>query len=441
MDQRKVDYLDFKKKVLDPISSTFCAAKWFEVTLWLYMRSGASCHHNPSHKIELSDDPSTLHNTEQKIAERNMMLSGKRVDGCRYCWDAEDSGIVSDRMMKSYGYDWSELNSNIPIKVNPKKIEIAFSRTCQLACAYCGPSFSSTWANDISKNGSYNLKSNTRFNKDIKDKLIPDSTNQYIDEFFKWWKDLKHDLQVLRFTGGEPLLQPRFWEFLDLLDSERDYKNTFIVNSNLVHDKGQVQRFIDKTKFMTDAGQRVEIHTSCESSLADAEYTRDGFDGELWYKNVIHILDNSRIKLTFTTAINNMSIWSFREYLNMIATLKTEYGESRIQANFNRVLYPQWHSLPLIPKQTRIDLANELKDVFDNLHILHDSKSVAAFGDLYEYLNSSEFSDPVFSEQVVLTDMVSFYDQFNLRRKKDVSLLDRRYVAWMEQTRKELTDG
>ena len=333
------------------------------------------------------------------------------------------------------------MNSNIPIKVNPKKIEIAFSRTCQLACAYCGPSFSSTWANDISKNGSYNLKSNTRFNKDIKDKLIPDSTNQYIDEFFKWWKDLKHDLQVLRFTGGEPLLQPRFWEFLDLLDSERDYKNTFIVNSNLVHDKGQVQRFIDKTKFMTDAGQRVEIHTSCESSLADAEYTRDGFDGELWYKNVIHILDNSRIKLTFTTAINNMSIWSFREYLNMIATLKTEYGESRIQANFNRVLYPQWHSLPLIPKQTRIDLANELKDVFDNLHILHDSKSVAAFGDLYEYLNSSEFSDPVFSEQVVLTDMVSFYDQFNLRRKKDVSLLDRRYVAWMEQTRKELTDG
>ena len=441
MDQRKVDYLDFKKKVLDPISSTFCAAKWFEVTLWLYMRSGASCHHNPSHKIELSDDPSTLHNTEQKIAERNMMLSGKRVDGCRYCWDAEDLGIVSDRMMKSYGYDWSELNSNIPIKVNPKKIEIAFSRTCQLACAYCGPSFSSTWANDISKNGSYNLKSNTRFNKDIKDKLIPDSTNQYIDEFFKWWKDLKHDLQVLRFTGGEPLLQPRFWEFLDLLDSERDYKNTFIVNSNLVHDKGQVQRFIDKTKFMTDAGQRVEIHTSCESSLADAEYTRDGFDGELWYKNVIHILDNSRIKLTFTTAINNMSIWSFREYLNMIATLKTEYGESRIQANFNRVLYPQWHSLPLIPKQTRIDLANELKDVFDNLHILHDSKSVAAFGDLYEYLNSSEFSDPAFSEQVVLTDMVSFYDQFNLRRKKDVSLLDRRYVAWMEQTRKELTDG
>ena len=104
-------------------------------------------------------------------------------------------------------------------------------------------------------------------------------------------------------------------------------------------------------------------------------------------------------------------------------------------------MYPQWHSLPLIPKQTRIDLANELKDVFDNLHILHDSKSVAAFGDLYEYLNSSEFSDPVFSEQVVLTDMVSFYDQFNLRRKKDVSLLDRRYVAWMEQTRKELTDG
>lgn len=441
MTSRKVDYLDFKEKVLDPISSTFCAAKWYEVTLWLYMKSGASCHHNPSQQIQLSDDPSALHNTEQKIVERNMMLSGERVKGCHYCWDAEDSGIISDRMMKSYGYHWSELTSNIPIKVNPKKIEIAFSRTCQLACAYCGPSFSSTWANDITKNGSYNLKSNTRFNKDIKDKIIPDSTNQYIDEFFKWWKDLKHDLQVLRFTGGEPLLQPRFWEFLDLLDSERDYKNVFIVNSNLVHDKGQVQRFIDKTKFMTDARQTVEIHTSCESSLTDAEYTRDGFDGELWYKNVIHILDNSEIKLTFTTAINNMSIWSFAEYLNMVATLKAQYGKSRISANFNRVLYPQWHSLPLIPKQSRIQLANELKTVFDVLDTLHNPQTVTEFEDLYEYLISAEFSDPVFSEQVVLTDMVSFYDQFNSRRNKDVSLLDPRYVSWMEQTRKELTNG
>lgn len=442
MNQRKIDYLDFKEKVLDKVSDTFCAAKWFEVTLWLYMRSGASCHHNPFHTVQLSeDDPSALHNTEQKIAEREMMLSGQRVSGCHYCWDAEDAGIISDRMMKSYGYDWSELTSNIPIKVNPKKIEIAFSRSCQLACAYCGPSFSSSWANDLSINGSYNLKSNTRFNKDIKDKIIPDASNQYIDAFFNWWKELKHDLQVLRVTGGEPLLHPRFWEFLEILDTERDYKQTLIVNSNLVHDKGQIQRFIDKTKFMTDAWQTVEIHTSCESSLAHAEYTRDGFDGAVWYNNVIHILNDSDIKLTFTTAINNMSIWSFGDYLNMISTLKTKYGKTRITANFNRVLYPQWHSLSLIPKQSRIDLACELKTVFDSLSILRDPQTVAAFSDLHQYLTTSDFTDSSFSKETVLSDMVSFYDQFNIRRKKDISVLDPRYVSWIEQTRKEISNG
>lgn len=442
MNERKVDYLDFKEKVLDEVSDTFCAAKWFEVTLWLYMRSGASCHHNPFHTIDLSeDDSSALHNTKQKIKERKMMLSGQRVSGCHYCWDAEDAGIVSDRMMKSYGYDWSELNSNIPIKVNPKKIEIAFSRSCQLACAYCGPSFSTTWANDLNVNGSYNLKSNTRFNKDVKEKIIPDASNQYIDAFFDWWKELKHDLQVLRVTGGEPLLHPRFWEFLDLLDAERDYSNTLIVNSNLVHDKGQIQRFIDKTKFMTDAYQIVEIHTSCESSLAHAEYTRDGFNGALWYKNVIHVLDNSKIWMTFTTAINNVSVWSFGDYLTMISYLKTKYGKRRITANFNRVIYPQWHSLPLIPKQIRIELAAELKTVFDELPILHDPYSVAAFNDLYQYLTTADFADTAFSKKTVLVDMVNFYDQFNLRRKKDTSVLDPRYVSWIEQTRKEVSDG
>ena len=38
--------------------------------------------------------------------------------------------------------------------VNLKTLEIAFNRTCQLACSYCNP-FSSTWVKDIRNNGGY----------------------------------------------------------------------------------------------------------------------------------------------------------------------------------------------------------------------------------------------------------------------------------------------
>jgi len=438
--QPSPDYPNFKLKVLDQISDTFCAAKWYEVTMWLYAGSNASCHHNPLHRNGSVDIPSALHNTEQKILERKQMLSGERVNGCRYCWDAEDNGIVSDRYMKSYGYNWAEQHKDIPLIVNPKKIEVAFSRTCQLACAYCGPYYSTSWANDITANGSYNLKSEVRFNGDVKDRLIPDDSNEYIQAFFKWWPEIKKDLEVIRVTGGEPLLHIRFWEFLDMINNDNDFTGNFMVNSNLIHDKGQVEKLISKTKLLTDNGNPVEVHTSCESSLKHAEYTRDGFDGEIWMKNVNKILTDSKINITVTTAINNMSVWSFGEYLTMIASLKERYGVDRVRINFNRVMYPRMHTISLLPKDLRNELATELKLIFDSLPILHDRYSLGPFDDLHKYLIGADFSDTglVLSEKEVLRDVVNFYDQFNSRRNKDISVLDSRYVNWVETIRKEM---
>ena len=150
---------DFKKAFLDPVSDSYCLAKWYEATMWLYIGHTASCHHNPTHKIDLDPKaPGSLHNTPIKIHERNKMRKGEKPEGCRYCWNAEDMGVVSDRVYKSQGYDTKLIatsrKTDHPI---PQKLEIAFDRTCNLACAYCEPKFSTTWANDIKKHGSYEL--------------------------------------------------------------------------------------------------------------------------------------------------------------------------------------------------------------------------------------------------------------------------------------------
>ena len=43
---RKVneDFLDFKKRIIDPISETYCAAKWYNATIWLGHGQSTSCH-------------------------------------------------------------------------------------------------------------------------------------------------------------------------------------------------------------------------------------------------------------------------------------------------------------------------------------------------------------------------------------------------------------
>ena len=454
---------DFKKEFLDPVSDSFCLAKWFEATIWLYIGQTASCHHNPTHKIKLDPKaPGSLHNTVEKIHERQSMRRGEKPKGCNYCWNAEETGVISDRVNKSKGYDTKLIakaqKDDYPI---PQKIEIAFDRTCNLACAYCEPKFSTTWANDIKKHGSYNLITNDRFNKDWKDELYKEEDNPYIDAFFQWWETLQHHLKVIRFTGGEPLLHKKFWDFLDKIDKEQTYRGSLIVNSNLIHHKGQVERFIEKTKFLWDdmvewdmehgavwpdkigwkpVGQwdrMVEIHTSCESNMTQAEFTRDGFKRDIWQDNVQKVLETSGIRLTFTTAINNMSVWSYIDYLKRVNNLRRDFGKHRIQINSNRVYHPQFHQVALIPQEYREELALELEEEFPKLEQLQDITTRNTILNHINFLKNSAFDEkhsPA-TEEAILQDMIKFLDQYLIRRGKTLKGLDPRYIEWVEQTR------
>ena len=159
-----MDDLEFKHRILDPISSSFCAAKWYNATIWLGSGQTTSCHHPPAHLVEidkLRTNPRLLHNTPQKKQDREKMQRGQRPAGCEYCWKIEDMerDAVSDRVYKSKIYTLEDITyaQHAPITedINLRTLEISFDRTCQFACSYCNPAFSSTWVRDISQNGPY----------------------------------------------------------------------------------------------------------------------------------------------------------------------------------------------------------------------------------------------------------------------------------------------
>ena len=132
--------LEFKQQVLDTKSASFCAAKWYNATIWLGSGQTTSCHHPPAHSIDkdkVSIDPRLLHNTPQKKDDRAKMIAGERPAGCEYCWKIEDMGrdAISDRVYKSKIYPIEALDEaykNPPDSdVNLRTLEIAFDRTCQ----------------------------------------------------------------------------------------------------------------------------------------------------------------------------------------------------------------------------------------------------------------------------------------------------------------------
>jgi hypothetical protein len=154
--------LEFRQQVLDPKSASFCAAKWYNATIWLGSGMSTSCHHPPAHKIDaelIKTNPSAIHNTVEKKIDRLNMQLGNRPKGCEYCWKIEDMGrdAISDRVYKSKIYPIEALNEAYETPhqddVNLRTLEIAFDRTCQFACSYCNPAFSTTWVNDIKRNG------------------------------------------------------------------------------------------------------------------------------------------------------------------------------------------------------------------------------------------------------------------------------------------------
>ena len=93
-------------KIEDETSPTFCLAKWHHTTIYLATGETHSCYHPAPHKIDtgpLLTNPSALHNTVQKKAERSAMMKGEQPSGCNYCWKIEAMGkdYVSDRKQRN----------------------------------------------------------------------------------------------------------------------------------------------------------------------------------------------------------------------------------------------------------------------------------------------------------------------------------------------------
>ena len=71
--------LEFKQQVLDTLGPSFCAAKWYNATIWLGSGMSTSCHHPPAHLVDkdkVSINPRLLHNTPEKKADRAKMIAG-----------------------------------------------------------------------------------------------------------------------------------------------------------------------------------------------------------------------------------------------------------------------------------------------------------------------------------------------------------------------------
>jgi organic radical activating enzyme len=436
--------LEFRRQVLDTKSESFCGAKWYNATIWLGSGMTTSCHHPPAHRIPLEDirvNPSGIHNTAEKKADRAQMQQGERPAGCEYCWKIEDMGrdAVSDRVYKSKIYDIVELQhafDTMPNQdVNLKTLEIAFDRTCQFACSYCNPAFSSTWVRDIRNNGAYvGLVSDGRnhFTHEHSSSQLYrfGETNPYVEAFFAWWEsDLHRTLQELRITGGEPLMSGETWKLLDWFKKNRGRSQTRLaINSNLGAEV-DVDRLLDSIE-----GLEVDIYTSNEAMDTQAEYIRDGLNWQAWVNNMHKIAQSGRVRgLHVMNTVNALCLDTLPEFLSFMLDLKAQYGRDFPNFTLNILRFPSFQSPLVLSDELRTHyrdrlaqwLAGNLDSSLLHQHELAHIKRLIDYLDVVKTPHSEAFELPRLHN-----DFYHFYQQYDQRRGKDFNATFPHLAEW-----------
>lgn len=448
----KESSLAYRKRMMDSISSSFCAAKWYNATIWLDWGHTTSCHHPEAHQIIVRDiikDPSALHNTIEKKQDREKMLNGERPKGCSYCWTIEDlsENNVSDRVFKTNIYSDDEvkaLEKEDPYEnIDLKTLEISFNRACNFACSYCGPTFSTKWASDIKRSGPYsNLKDSHSFNySSHHDDQFPyeDSpVNPYILAFWKWWPKLSQSLQELRVTGGEPMLSQDFWELLRFIKQSGRKDMRFAVNTNLGLSEKYIDRLIEESKHIND----FHLYTSCEAVGEQAEYIRDGLDYDQYLKNIEKIIERGNFKsINIMMTINALCLFSLTEFFDQILEWKQKYKANLPTFTLNMLRFPSYMSVLTLPDHIKESMKHKLNNWYlknknNTLLLAHEKDGIER---LVSYLHKAQRAhDQATDRETAQRDFKVFFEQYNNRRGKSISdIFPEEFSQWYESIKVE----
>ena len=430
------------KDITDKISPTFCLAKWHHTTIYLQTGETHSCYHPSPHKIpleEIAENPSALHNTIEKKRQRKEMLDGNKPSGCQYCWNIEAMGsdYISDRHERNSGIYTTERLSEIEsnkwdYNINPEYIEISFGNECNFKCGYCHPKHSSSYYKEIEKFGPYTMVKNHRNDIDWFTIQKNEEENPYVKAWWEWWPTMRDRLNILRITGGEPLLQSSTWKLLEDLDKNPLPNLELNINSNLGVKPLLVERLAEKVEKLRleKKIKGFKLFTSLDTWGSKAEYIRTGLDLSVWEQNFHTYLTKTKNPITFMITFNILSVTSFKSLLIKLLEWRTQYGwydhlsKHRIRFDTPHLKEPLQYDMNILPK---LEFMSYMKDSLEFIKDNIDNHASDKFSDMeYEkfrrvvdYMETTKYSD-----DKLLIGRKDFYNWFNeYDRRRDTNFI------------------
>jgi hypothetical protein len=149
-------------------------------------------------QLAVPADPKLLWNSAPLQEIRQTNNENQWLDGCWQCQHVENAGIKSFRQAMIEGIGTGQNLSG------PKRIDLLFDRSCNLACVTCGPTHSTFWEKHLRDN---RLPFQETFTK-----------NKNIDTIKNILETLDlSNLEQVQFCGGETLMGNTYWQTAQLL--------------------------------------------------------------------------------------------------------------------------------------------------------------------------------------------------------------------------------
>lgn len=388
--------------VIDPLE-TICDLKWNYPIFNMSRGEFRSCCRTPSRRVSEDDikrlGPDAFLNSESMIRSRLDLVTGKRHEDCISCWNLEDSGMKSPRHTPeqfwhhlqrrkyinanlTYSNDnliaeLKKINSedNPALKSNhPYMLEISLGNTCDMKCMYCSHHYSTQWATEKIKVG--------EITQEQYDNEFPKAPAQFDETFWEWFDGVKLHLGRIGIIGGEPLIMPEFYTFVDKLidrvdkiNSYRKEKISFWIVTNLNTPPNYLEKLFNYLPKLTEIFN-VEILVSMESVGKKSEYIRNGVSWERFESNINKLLSKKELNFDFgfILSINALCIPNLKDFIKFTENIYTTHGKA-VALKHNIISFPDWQSpFILTPDFANYidDTVNYMKTKTDQMPIVKD---------------------------------------------------------------------
>lgn len=240
-----------------------------------------------------------------------------------------------------------ELEDNL--KDGDLKITVAFDNLCNMKCVYCSPRYSTQIDSENIKFSVYQNQREQAFYKTIS--VQTPKKIQFLKTVL-----LEEDYDTVQFDilGGEPLINPLIFEFLDWM-AQQQFSNK-IKLAILTNGTVYTEKILEYTKKF----RHVSLAFSIDGTNETFEYIR--FNGK--YPQVKQNIDRYyKIKneyynffLSFNYALTWMNCMNFAEWYNWIST---DYPNI-CGIHMNKLVYPEHLSVDIIPIEQKKYIVNKV---------------------------------------------------------------------------------